>query len=151
MQLNHYLNFQGQTEAAFQFYQRIFGGELVNLTRYTDLPAQTDVELTEAEKQQVLHVTLSINPHYQLMGSDYNPKFCSALQNAFVQGNNHYISINLEQGQEAEAQRLFDALSINGHIEMPLEPTFWGALYAAFRDQFGIHWMINCQLENPNA
>ncbi|MBA4069703.1 MAG: VOC family protein, partial [Acinetobacter sp.] len=48
---------------------------------------------------------------------------------------------------QAEAQRLFDALSVNGQIEMPLERTFWGALYAAFSDQFGIHWMINCQLE----
>lgn len=31
-------------------------------------------------------------------------------------------------------------------IEMALEPTFWGALYGAFTDQFGIRWMVNCQL-----
>ena len=39
-----------------------------------------------------------------------------------------------------------DALAINGQIEMPLEKTFWGALYGAFTDQFGIKWMVNCQL-----
>ncbi|MEG1709785.1 MAG: VOC family protein, partial [Acinetobacter sp.] len=39
------------------------------------------------------------------------------------------------------------ALSVNGKIEMPLEKTFWGALYGAFTDQFGIKWMVNCQLE----
>lgn len=147
MQINHYLNFQGQTEAAFQFYHAILGGELLDLTRYADLPPQPGIELSESEKQQILHITLRINPHYQLMGSDYNANFCSAINNSFIQGNNHYISINLVQGQEDEAKRLYEALSKNGEIEMPLAPTFWGALYAAFRDQFGTHWMINCQTE----
>ena len=65
----------------------------------------------------------------------------------FTQGTNHYISINLDQSEQNEAHRLFSALSENGQIEMPLDKTFWGALYGAFTDQFGIRWMINCQLE----
>lgn len=24
---------------------------------------------------------------------------------------------------------------------------FWGALYGAFTDQFGVKWMVNCQLD----
>jgi len=36
---------------------------------------------------------------------------------------------------------------VNAQIEMPLEKTFWGALYGALTDQFGIKWMVNCQLE----
>ncbi len=46
-----------------------------------------------------------------------------------------------------EARRLFNQLSVGGHIEMQLEKTFWGALYGAFTDQFGIKWMVNCQLD----
>ncbi len=32
MQLNHYLNFQGETEAAFNFYKSVFGGDFAFLT-----------------------------------------------------------------------------------------------------------------------
>jgi PhnB protein len=81
------------------------------------------------------------------MASDINDQFCAQTNTVFTKGNNHYISINLNANEKAEAQRLFEALSVNGQIEMPLEKTFWGALYGAFTDQFGIKWMINCQLE----
>ena len=81
------------------------------------------------------------------MASDINDQFCAQTNSPFTKGNNHYISINLNANEKAEAQRLFEALSVNGQIEMPLEKTFWGALYGAFTDQFGIKWMINCQLE----
>lgn len=147
MQLNHYLNFQGETEAAFNFYKSVFGGEFSNLTRYGEMPAEEGVTLSEVDKNKILHISLPINEFTELMASDTNDQFCAQTNTVFTQGNNHYISINLDASEQAEAQRLFDALSVNGQIEMPLERTFWGALYAAFSDQFGIHWMINCQLE----
>ena len=146
MQLNHYLNFQGQAEAAFNFYKSVFGGEFSNLTRYGELPAEEGVTLSEADKNLILHVSLPINEFTELMASDTNDQCCAA-NTVFTQGTNHYISINLNAGEQAEAKRLFDALSINGQIEMPLEKTFWGALYGAFTDQFGVKWMVNCQLE----
>nr|WP_174507453.1 VOC family protein [Acinetobacter sp. Marseille-Q1620] len=145
MQLNHYLNFQGNTETAFNFYKSVFGGEFSLLTRYGDLPTEEGVILSEIEKNHILHVSLPINEHTVLMASDINEQFC-APNTVFTQGTNHYISINLEAHQEAEARRLFDALSANGQIEMALDKTFWGALYGAFTDQFGVKWMVNCQL-----
>ncbi len=81
------------------------------------------------------------------MGSDTSDQFCSPMNTVFTKGNNHYISINLEAHESDEARRLFDALSANGQIEMELANTFWGALYGAFTDQFGVKWMVNCQLE----
>lgn len=147
MQLNHYLNFQGQAEAAFNFYKSVFGGEFSSLSRYGEIPAEEGVKLSEADKNKILHISLPINEFTELMASDTNDQFCAQTNTVLTQGNNHYISINLDASEQAEAQRLFDALSVNGQIEMPLEKTFWGALYAAFSDQFGIHWMINCQLE----
>ncbi|ENV11134.1 hypothetical protein F966_00919 [Acinetobacter higginsii] len=146
MQLNHYLNFKGQTEQAFNFYKSVFGGEFAMLSRYGDMPPTEGVSLSEADKNLVLHVSLPINEFTVLMASDVNDQFC-AQNNVFTQGNNHYISINLDPDEQDEAQRLFNALSANGQIEMPLEKTFWGALYGAFTDQFGIKWMINCQLD----
>lgn len=147
MQLNHYLNFQGEAEAAFTFYKSVFGGEFSIITRYGDLPPEEGVHLSETEKNAILHVSLPINEYTVLMASDINEQFCNP-NSIFTQGNNHYISINLSANQEDEAKRLLNALSIQGQVEMPLEKTFWGALYGAFTDQFGIKWMINCQLED---
>lgn len=47
MQLNHYLNFQGETEVIFLFYQSVFGGEFSFLKRYSELP---DVQVSEHEQ-----------------------------------------------------------------------------------------------------
>ncbi|MEG1856791.1 MAG: VOC family protein, partial [Acinetobacter sp.] len=49
MQLNHYLNFQGEAEAAFTFYKSVFGGEFSIITRYGDLPPEEGVHLSETE------------------------------------------------------------------------------------------------------
>lgn len=144
MQLNHYLNFKGETEAAFNFYKSVFGGEFAFMKRYSELP---DARVAAHEKDYILHVSLPINAFTVLMGSDTSEEFCSKTKTTFTKGNNHYISINLDPHEEAEAHRLYTALSSGGQIEMPLEKTFWGALYGAFTDQFGVKWMVNCQLE----
>ena len=148
MQLNHYLNFQGNTEAAFNFYRSVFGGEFLNMMRYGDMPAEEGISLSDADQQKIMHISLPINEFTVLMASDVNEQFCAQSNQPFTLGSNHYISINLESSEQAEAKRLFDALSKSGSIEMPLEKTFWGALYGAFTDQFGIKWMVNCQLKN---
>lgn len=143
MQLNHYLNFQGETEAAFNFYKSVFGGDFSFIKRYSELP---DAQVSEKEKDYILHVSLPINDFTILMGSDTSEQFCAQNSAPFNKGNNHYISINLESHEEDQAQRLFNDLSVNGEIEMALDKTFWGALYGAFTDQFGVKWMVNCQL-----
>lgn len=144
MQLNHYLNFQGQAKMAFTFYRSVFGGEFSVLKYYSELP---DLEIKESEKNYILHIALPINPHTVLMASDIIENICNQTS-PFIKGTNHYISINLDAHEETEAYRLFNALSINGQIESALEKTFWGAIYGAFTDQYGIKWMINCQLES---
>ena len=147
MQLNHYLNFKGDTEAAFNFYKSVFGGEFSALMRYGDMPAQEGMSLSGDDKQKIMHVSLPINECTVLMASDVNDQFCAQTNQPFTVGTNHYISINLDSSEQDKAKQLFDALSKGGSIEMPLDKTFWGALYGAFTDQFGIKWMINCQLE----
>ena len=145
MQLNHYLNFDGQAEAAFEFYRSIFGGEFSDLRRYGDLPDFAD-QLDEPSKQQILHISLPINPHTVLMASDVQAHLCGDSA-PYVVGTHHYISINLEAHERAEAERIFNALSQNAEIEAELSHTFWGALFGSLKDQFGICWMVNCQLD----
>lgn len=62
------------------------------------------------------------------MASDVIDQFCTP-NSVFTQGNNHYIAINLEKDEQEKAKQLFDALSVNGKIEMPLEKKRSGALY----------------------
>ena len=78
-------------------------------------------------KNLVLHVSLPINEYTVLMASDVIDQFCTP-NSVFTQGNNHYIAINLEKDEQEKAKQLFDALSVNGKIEMPLEKRS-GALY----------------------
>ena len=71
------------------------------------------------------------------MGSDVT----SEMDAAFSAGSSIYVSIFPES--RAEADRLFNALSEGGEIEMPMEDMFWGDYFGSFRDRFGILWMIN--------
>jgi PhnB protein len=57
-------------------------------------------------------------------------------------GNNMYI--NLEPDTRVETQRLFNALSADGNVEMQLADMFWGAYFGSLEDKFGIRWMFNC-------
>ena len=111
---------------------------------YGDLPSdESSVTLSDADQQKIMHVSLLINASTILMASNTNDQFCAQSNTFFTVGNNHYNSINLDAHEQADAKRLFDALSVNGKIEI----TFWGALYGAFTDQFGVKWMVNCQLQ----
>jgi PhnB protein len=59
-------------------------------------------------------------------------------------GNNMALSVVLNDLDEQG--RLFDKLSHGGHIMMPLADTFWGARFGKVEDQFGIRWMLHCEL-----
>lgn len=147
LQLNHYLLFNGNAEAAFVFYQSILGGELRDIQRYQNIELPEGVFLTEQERNAVLHVSLVISPTIRLMGADFVKAYNQTSHAGYVAGSNHYISINLHN-DETEARRLFNLLSVGGLVETQLSKTFWGALYGAFIDQFGIKWMINCHLDD---
>ena len=88
-----------------------------------------------------MHLSMEIAPGYSLMASDILPSAGHSLQI----GNNHHISLNASC--ESEAQQWFDLLSEGGNIEMPLQKTDWGALFAIFTDRYQIRWMINYDFE----
>lgn len=135
-----YLNFDGATEQAFEFYRAAFGGNFNGpVHRFSDMPTMTGEQpFPEAMKHYILHIELVILGGHVLMGTDSpeRPGF------RLSQGNN--VHINLEPDTRAEADRLFAALSAGGEVEMPMQEMFWGAYYGNFRDRFGVQWMVNC-------
>lgn len=134
--INPYLNFDGKTEEAFNFYKSIFGGEFVGgFNRFKDMPDGD--KIPDNEKERIMHVALPIGNGSVLMGSDTMPSMGHSLSI----GNNCYIAIAPESKEEAS--RLFDGLSAGGKVTMPLEDTFWGAYFGMFTDKFGVQWMVN--------
>jgi PhnB protein len=135
-----YLNFPGTTEAAFNFYRTVFGGEFVGgVARFGDMPPQPGAPaLPEEARKAILHIELAITGGHIIMATD-------ALESMGMKctpGNN--VSINLEPDTRAEADRLFTALSAGGKVGMPMQEMFWGAYWGSFTDKFGVQWMINC-------
>jgi len=133
MQLNPYLEFNGQCEAAFKFYEKCLGGKIEGMIPYAGSPAEQQVP--EGSRNQILHAYLVVNGQ-GLMGSDCPPKM-------FNQPKGFSVTLNFKD--TAEAERVFDELAKNGTVKMPLEKTFWASRFGMLTDQFGIPWMINCE------
>ena len=135
-QVNPYLIFNGDCEAAFLLYKSVFGGEFPYMGKFGDMPpAEGQPELPEEEKNRVMHVTLPIG-NTILMGSDTN-----SLAGEVKMGENVSISINVDSREEADS--IFTGLTDGGVVKMPMTDTFWGAYFGMLVDKFGIHWMIN--------
>ena len=139
--INPYLTFNGTCEEAFNFYKSVFGGEFPYSGKFKDMPPHPDYPVSEALKDKIMHISLPISKETMLMGSDSSDAFGKAT----VVGNNVTISINTDTVEEVT--RLYNELSADGKIKMPLNKTFWGAYFGQFTDKFGIHWMVNCELK----
>lgn len=134
--LNIYLNFAGNTEEAFNFYKSVFGGEFSSVVRFKDMPMEGS-KIPKEDDNKIMHIGLPINPDHMLMATDT----LESLGQQLVVGNNVYISVHPESKQEAD--RIFNALSAGGKIEMPMADQPWGDYYGSFTDKFGVQWMVN--------
>lgn len=136
--VNPYLTFNGTCEEAFNFYKSVFGGEFPYAGKFSDMPSEYPI--AESEKNKIMHISLPIG-NTVLMGSDAVEGFGGVPKI----GDNFSVSINTDS--EEEATRIFNGLSAGGNITMPLNKTFWGALFGMFTDKFGINWMVNYDYE----
>lgn len=133
---NIYLIFKGNCEAAFKFYSAVFGIEISYLGRFSDMPESEQANVSEAYKNQIMHVSLPIG-NSVLMGSDCGEDF----EPMFVAGNNFSVSVNTDS--KAETEKLFNGLADGGTITMPLTSTFWGDYFGMLTDKFGVNWMVS--------
>jgi PhnB protein len=134
---NPYLNFNGNTEDAFNFYRSVFGGEFLTIQRFKDTPEANRVAPSERDK--IMHIALPIGKNNILMGTDA----LESMGHKVASGNNLHISLSTES--EEETKKLFNGLSAGGTVTVPLEKQFWGATFGMFTDKFGISWMVNYQ------
>jgi PhnB protein len=130
MQLHTYLNFGGNCEQAFQFYQEHLGGNITTLMRHGEAPGPSP---TPAEwKSKVLHARMTLGGT-ELLGADIPPDRFQPMRSA-------YLTLSLTTAEEAE--RVHGLLADGGEIFMPLAETFFAARFSMLRDRFGTSWMI---------
>jgi PhnB protein len=91
--------------------------------------------MSKDSKNRIMHARLQIGDK-QLMASDSPPGRFEAAKG---------FNINISVKDPAEADRLFDALSVKGTVNMPIQETFWAKRFGMLVDQFGTPWMINCE------
>ena len=133
MQLTPYIIFNGNCEDALNFYAKVFGGEIKNLTRFEGSP----IESMAADKQKIMHSHFGAKG-ILFMASDSGEGGPEAANSGMV-----HFSLDFDNANEEE--KVFNALAENGKISMPLQDTFWGAKFGMVTDKFGVNWMVNCE------
>ncbi|HVX10019.1 MAG TPA: VOC family protein [Pirellulales bacterium] len=140
MQVQPYLNFDGRTEEALDFYRRTIGAEVVFMMRYKESPEPTAPGMVPTgSENKILHSTFRVGDS-SLMASD-----CHCQGKATFEG----ISLSLTLSDEAKAKRIFEALGEGGQVRMPLTKTFFSPCFGMLADRFGLGWMI--YVPGPNG
>ena len=133
--INPYLNFPGNTEEAFNFYKKVFGGDFAGgIFRFNDTPDSD--KLSEGDRQKVMHVALPMGKDNMIMATDA----LESMGHKVTFGNNFYIAIHTDCREEAD--KLFNGLSEGGETEMPMADQFWGDYFGSLVDKFNVQWMI---------
>jgi len=128
MKLDIYVNYAGNCEQAFRFYEQHLGGRITMMMRHDQQPNQANVP--PDWKQAILHARIEIGKTV-LMGADIPG--AEPMRSAYL---------TLGVGSDEEAERLYALLSEGGQIFMKMEATFFASRFAMLRDTFGTSWML---------
>jgi PhnB protein len=133
MNLQPYLFFDGKCEEALDFYKQTVGAEPKMLMRFKNAPDQSMI--TPGAEEKVMHAQVQIGDTTVLMSDGR----CLGKPN--FQG----FALTITANSEAEADKLFGALSAGGQVTMPLAKTFFSPRFGMLTDKFGVGWMVLVQ------
>lgn len=133
MQVQTYLFFDGRCEEAVEFYRSALGAEVEMLMRFKDSPEPPQPGMVPpGAEDKVMHASFRIGES-TVMASDGRCQGQPSFQG---------FSLSLSAADQAEAERLFAALSEGGQVQMPLGKTFFSPCFGMVADRFGVSWMI---------
>ena len=132
--INPYINFNGNAEEAFNFYKSVFGGEFTTIVRFKDL-ASAEFPVPEDEAEKIMRIELPIGEN-RLIANDVPKSMGRVSENE----NRSKISVTTESREEADD--IFNGLSVDGAVEMPMDESPWGTYFGMFRDKYGIEWTV---------
>ena len=137
MKIHTYLNYGGNCEQAFRFYEKHLGGKITGIMTQAQMPGAKDIPPERAK--DVLHASIAIG-ETMLMASDVPPERFQPMRSA-------YLSLSVDSS--AEAERIHALLSDGGEVFMPMAETFFAFRFSMLRDKFGTLWMVIHQRPMP--
>ena len=130
MHVQSYLFFDGRCDEAIDFYKKTLGAKVDMLMRWKDSPEKS--MCTPDNENKVMHSSLTIG-ETRVMASDGRntgkPEF-----------KGFALSVNAKD--DADADRMFNALADGGSVVMPLDKTFFAPRFGMTMDKFGVFWMV---------
>ena len=132
MQIQPYLFFEGRCEEALEFYRRTLGAEVLGMVRYKDGPPEGAKMIPPGGENKLMHASFRVGGS-TVLASDGR---CSG------KANFEGVSLSLTVANAAEAEKVFNALSAGGQVQMPLTTTFFSPRFGMVADRFGVSWMI---------
>jgi PhnB protein len=139
MKLHTYLNYGGNCEQAFRFYEQHLGGKITAMMTHGEQPGASNVP---ADWQKAILYARMTMGETEIMGSDVPPERFQPMRSV-------YLSLSLTSIDEAE--RIHALLSGGGEIFMPMQETFFAHRFSMLRDKFGTSWMIIHERTMPRS
>ena len=130
MELHTYLNYGGNCEQAFRFYEQHLGGKITMMMKHGENP--TPGQVPPEWNNAVLHARMQLGGT-ELLGADIPPDRFQTMRSA-------YLSLTCDS--DTEAERVHNLLADGGQIFMPMQETFFASRFSMLRDRFGTSWMI---------
>jgi PhnB protein len=135
MKLYTHLNFGGNCEEAFRYYEKHLRGRITTIMRVKDLPA--NVPRPPGSPEAVIHARMDA-AGVELIGNDVPPEHFQPIRSSYL-----YLAVDSAD----DADRIYTALAEGGEIGMPIAETFFATRFAQLRDRFGTLWTILHQKE----
>ena len=138
MKLHTYLNYGGNCEQAFRFYEQHLGGKITMMMTHGEQPDPSQVP--PEWRKAILHARITIG-ETELMGSDVPAERFQPMRSVYL---------SLAVTSTSEAERIYALLSDGGQIFMPMQETFFAFRFGMLRDKFGTSWMIIYERPMPH-
>lgn len=129
MKLYTHLNFGGDCEQAFRFYEKHLGGKITMMMKAGALPPDVP---SPGSPDAVIHARMDI-AGVELIGNDVPPEYFKPIRSSYL-----YLAVD----SAAEAERVYAILEKEGSVSMPMAETFFATRFAQLRDRFGTLWTI---------
>ena len=133
MNLELFINFDGNCREAVAFYAKVFQSEVKNLMTFGQAPPDPNFPLAEADRDKIMYADVKIGG-ITVMFMDMPSG------SPLIVGNNINPTISMDSKEEVE--RVFNELKAGGEVYMELQQTFFRELYGMIKDKFGVIWQI---------
>jgi PhnB protein len=133
MHVTPYLGFEGRCDEAIAFYKSAVGAEVNSLMRFKDMPGGCpEGSPSSTHPEKVMHSELKIGDSLVFLSDGH----CTG--STKFEG----ISLTLAASSDAQAQKIFSALAVEGKVMMPLGKTFFASQFGMLTDRFGVAWIV---------